>query len=88
MGQAFLGRSAIRTLDRASYAAEGIEIAAIRRRWIQRLRRALEVLEALTTGVSLRFRGLLPHRTTKLPPSGPNAGPLLTLRYGGLHARK
>ena len=88
VGQLFLGRSRIVTVDHLSYRENLPEVEAIRRRWLKRIRRALEALEALTTGVSLRFRGLLPHRTATLPPSGPVAGPILTLRYGGLHAHR
>ena len=88
LGQVFQGRAKIVTVDRLSYRDELPEIEAIRRRWLRRIRKALDALEALTSGVSLRFRGLLPHRTVGLPPSSPAASPLLTLHYGGLHARK
>lgn len=83
IGQTFSGRSRIQTVDRVSYAEDTLEVAAVRRRWIQRVRRALEALQALGGSVFRRFEGIALHRSLNLARTESRAGPAVESRYKG-----
>jgi hypothetical protein len=84
VGQVFSGRSRIRKVDRVSYAEDTLEVAAIRRLWLQRIRRALSALEGVSLGVVFRFSGLARYRVACMPAAGSESGPAVTIRYGGI----
>jgi hypothetical protein len=86
VGQVFEGRSKIRTVDRLSYAENGLQIAGIRRRWIRRIKHALAALEAISTEIVRRFHGLGSYRVTVAPTvEATRVAPPVTLHYEGLH---
>jgi hypothetical protein len=85
VGQRFLGRSKIETFDVLSYRVADLHVAAIRRRWLARLRRAVHALEGLTYGIARRFPGIGTHTTVTKSFAVASVAAPVTVQIGGIH---